>query len=212
MDMQVFLSELMDIIGTYSLLVGLALLVLCLISEVIAIGIPFAIETALMLVGYYGSNGNYSYCEILLIIAMTMVGRLLGVFILYSLARKGKKLIDKSMSPFYLRFKIFNNAFFKKVVDRVDKLTPFSVAMVRFLCLSYPLTLMMAAREKLKVLILGTLLNGIIYDVIFILTGAIMGANTKLELYQIVIYFIAGLTTVYIVYCGIQYLIQKHFH
>jgi len=204
MDLEGFVSNLMAVIGTHSPLVGLSLSVLCFISEVTAIGIPFAFEAALILAGYNVSIGNYNYSDIIIIITMTLAGRLLGTFILYSLASRGKKLVEKTRPFFFLKLKMDNNASLQRMVDKVDRLSPFSVAAGRFLWLSYPLTLVMAAHGKLKVLMLGALLNGFIYDGIYILAGVVMGANTKLEPFQVILCCIAALTVVYIVFYIIQ--------
>jgi len=208
MEIQEILSNIMNYIGAYSPVVGLSLFVLCLIGEVIGIGIPYVLEASLMLAGYNAYN-NGQYYNLVIIILMTMSGRLAGTMIIYALARRGTKLIDKIRSA--IQFRVNSNSFLMKMVGRVNLYSPFSVAIGRLLWLRYPLTLVMAAQGKLRVLLLGTLLSSFIYDSVYMIVGAVVGAKTTLEPFQVIIYFMAGLTVVYIVLLVIQRLRQKYF-
>jgi membrane-associated protein len=161
-----------------------------------------------MLAGYNAANGNSPYYDVIIIMFMTQAGRLCGTLIIYALARKGEKLVDRIRS--FIQPKINSDSFIARMVSRVNLYSPYSVAVGRLLWLRYPLTLIMAAQGKLKVLVLGTMLSSFIYDSIYIIVGAVVGAKTTLEPYQVIIFFMAGLTVVYITLFSIQRLRQKY--
>jgi hypothetical protein len=209
MTIESILSQLMTLVGTYSPFVGLSLFVLCLIGEVIGLGIPYVLETALMLAGYQVSANVYAFFDVIIILLMTQAGRLTGTFIVYSFARTGSRLALKITS--FFRPKNGNgNSIFARMVKGINLLSPFSVAAGRLLWLRYPLTLMLASQKKLRVLMLGTMLSSAIYDVTFLVIGAVVGANTRLKPFEVILLFMAGLTVVYIVFFTVQKLRQRH--
>jgi hypothetical protein len=210
MTIETFLAQIMTLVGTYSPFVGLSLFVLCLIGEVIGIGIPYVLETALMLAGYQASTSVYAFFDVVIILLMTQAGRIAGTFIIYCFARTGSKLALKITSFFRPKNISQNNSFFARMVKSINLLSPFSVAVGRLLWLRYPLTLMLAAQRKPKVLILGTLLSGLIYDITYMVIGAVIGANTRLKPFEVIICFMLGLTVVYIAFFTIQKVRQRH--
>ena len=212
MTIENVLSEIMTLVGTYSPWVGLSLFVLCLIGEVIGIGIPYVLETALMLAGYQASASVYAFFDLGIILLMTQMGRITGTYIIYSFARTSSKLALKITSFFrpQNRDSNGNNSLFYRMVKGINLLSPFSVAIGRLLWLRYPLTLMLASQKKLKVLLLGTMLSSAIYDITYIVIGAVVGANTKLKPFEVILCFMAGLTVIYIVFFTIQKVRQRH--
>jgi membrane protein DedA with SNARE-associated domain len=208
MEIQEFLANLINLIGTYSPLVGLSLFVLCLFGEVIGVGIPYVLEAALMLAGYNASINDNLLFNVVIIMIMTLTGRLVGTLIIYYLARRGEKLTNKIRT--FFESKANSNSFLQKMTARVNLMSPFSVAAGRLLWLRYPITLLMAAQGKLKVLMLGTVLSSVIYDGVYMVIGAVVGANTTLEPVQVIICFMAGLTVVYLAFYIAQRLREKY--
>ena len=207
MGIQDFFASLINIIGAYSNIAGLSLFVLCLVTEVLAFGIPYLLEGSLMIAGYSVLSGGYAVYNLITIIVMTLSGRLLGTWITYTVTRKGGRLMEKIrlfLEPGDKKHSIVN-----KMISKVNLMSYFSVATGRLMGLRYPLTLIMAAQGKLKTLLLGTTLASLIYDVIYVMVGAFVGANTQLEPFQVMIYFTVGLTVVYIIVFLVRYLRQK---
>jgi hypothetical protein len=198
MNIEEILAQFMNLIGIYSPFVGLSLFVLCLVGEVIGVGIPYVLETALMLAGYHASTSPYPFMDIAIILLATQAGRLAGTWMIYAFARTGSRLALKINSLF--RPGSNNNAFFTRMSDRINLVSPFSVALGRLLWLRYPLTLLLAAQRKLKVLLLGTMLSSAVFDITYIVIGAVVGANTKLKPFEVILFFMGGLTIMYVVF------------
>jgi membrane-associated protein len=136
---------------------------------------------------------------------MAQVGRQAGALVLYGLSRSSSGLLTKYKN----RFKLKTGTDFAplRLFRKINLLSPFSVALGRLLWLRIPLTLVLGAKRKLKVLLLATVLSSVVYDGTYISVGAIVGTTTKLEPIRIIFYFLAGLTVIYIATFATQRLI-----
>lgn len=207
MDIQNIFAELIRIVGEYSNLVGASLFVLCLVTELTAISLPYVLETSLMLAGYSTLSGGHAFYNLLIIMAMSMSGRVVGASITYAVFRKGSKLMNKIrllLEPGEKRKSLVN-----KLVSKINLMSPFSVAAGRLMGLRFPLTLILTAQGRLKTLLLGTMLASLINDSVYILIGAFVEAKTELQPFEVMVYFTVGLTIVYITGLAIQYFRQK---
>ncbi len=83
--------------------------------------------------------------------------------------------------------------------------SPFSVALGRILWLRIPLTLIMGAKRKLRILSLAVVISSLIYDGTFIITGAIVGTTTHVEPLQITLFSLGVLTIIY----GITFIVRR---
>lgn len=208
MDIQEFLANLTRIIGANSPIIGASLFVLCFIGELIAINIPYFVETTLMLAGYSTLNEGYPYYNLLIIMVMTLAARFSGTLIIYFVTRRGGgKIIEKTSN--LIRKHVSDTSVIARLASRVNLLSPFSIAAGRLIGLRYPLTLIMAAQGRLKTLLIGTIFASIVYDSVYMLAGAVVGATTDLEPFQVMIYFLIGITLVYVILYTVQYLRQK---
>jgi len=209
MGIQQFLENLINLIGTYSHIAGASLFVLCLITEVFIVSVPYLLETTLMLTGYSISSGGHAIYNLVTIILMTMMGRLLGILITYAIATSSGRLISKLRS--FLQSHEHKIPFVNRIVDRINLVSPFSVAAGRLLGLRYPVTILMSAQNQLKTLLLGAALSSIIYDGFYVIIGAIIGTNATLKPLPVMIAFTIGLTLLYIsIFVG-RYLWQRRF-
>ncbi|MBN1376317.1 MAG: hypothetical protein JXA01_09190 [Dehalococcoidia bacterium] len=208
MDIQEFLANLTRVIGANSPIVGASLFALCFIGELIAINIPYFVETTLMLAGYSTLNGGYAYYNLLIIMLMTLTARFSGTLIIYFVTRRGGgKLIEKTSN--LIRKHVSYTSVINRMTSSVNLLSPFSIAAGRLVGLRYPLTLIMAAQGRLKTLLVGTVFASIVYDSVYIVAGALVGATTNLEPFQVMIYFLVGITLVYVILYMVQYLRQR---
>lgn len=209
MGIQQFLENLINLIGTYSHIAGASLFVLCLITEVFIVSVPYLLETTLMLTGYSISSGGHAIYNLVTIILMTMMGRLLGILITYAIATSSGRLIAKLRS--FLQSREHKIPFVNRIVDRINLVSPFSVAAGRLLGLRYPVTILMSAQKRLKTLLLGAALSSLIYDGFYVIIGAIIGTNATLKPLPVMIAFTIGLTLLYIsIFVG-RYLWQRRF-
>jgi len=126
-------------------------------------------------------------------------GRQIGANILYCLGR----LVSSPLVSFYK--KIFSRketektAFFPQFIsDRLSVLSPFSVALGRFLGLRIPLTLTLAARQKRKTLSSAVFLSSLIWDNVYLALG-IAGNQVALSPLRMLSYSLAGLTSLYLI-------------
>ena len=162
-----------------------------------------------MLTGYSISSGGHAIYNLVTIILMTMMGRLLGILITYAIATSSGRLIAKLRS--FLQSREHKIPFVNRIVDRINLVSPFSVAAGRLLGLRYPVTILMSAQKRLKTLLLGAALSSIIYDGFYVIIGAIIGTNATLKPLPVMIAFTIGLTLLYIsIFVG-RYLWQRRF-
>jgi membrane-associated protein len=75
--------------------------------------------------------------------------------------------------------------------------------------LRIPLTLLMGAKRKTKVLMLGVLISGIFYDALYVIFGAVVGKVFTLNSVQMVIIFTGGLTVLYIGTFVVQQIVSR---
>lgn len=156
------------------------------------------------MVGYQFSVRVLPLFDLMLLVLTAQAGRQTGALTLYHISRSGSTLLTKYKGYFKVKTDI-NDAPLFKLFRKINILSPFSVALGRLLWLRIPLTLMLGAQRKLKVLLLGVSLSSLVYDGIYIALGAIVGTTTALESIRLVPYFLAGLTVMY----GITFAIKR---
>ncbi len=200
MNLMSFFSSGINLFGTFNPIVGLLIFLLCFIGEAIGLSVPYLLEATWLLAGCQVSSGVLPFTDLLFLVLMSQLGREVGAMVLYSLSRGGSALLAK-----YKNFlKLGPDATVGKLLRKVNLLSPFSVAMGRLLWLRIPLTLILGAQRKLKVLLLGIMLSSLVFDGTFIILGAIVGTTTKLKPIQVIPYFLIGLTTIYVVTFVVQ--------
>ncbi|MBI4283475.1 MAG: hypothetical protein HY663_03270 [Chloroflexi bacterium] len=204
MNLQDFLSQGLSLVGTFNLKIALFLFLVNLIGEAVVISIPYLLETTWLAVGYQFSKGVLPFLDLMLLALMAQLGRQGGALALYYLSRSGRSLLIKYQSRFKLKTDL-SAALPVKLLHRINILSPFSVALGRLLWLRIPLTLILGAQRKLKVLILGVSLSSLVYDGIYIAFGAIVGTATVLVPTHLVLYSLAGLTVIY----GLTFAIRR---
>jgi membrane-associated protein len=213
MNLAEFFSQGLSLVGTFNPKIVAFLFLLCLIGEAVGLSVPYLLETTWLMVGYQFSARVLPFFDLMLLVLMAQVGRQGGALALYGMSRTGSGLLTKYKNRF--KFKTGTNFALLRLFRKINLLSPFSVALGRLLWLRIPLTLALGARRKLKVLLLGTVLSSLVYDGTYISVGAIVGTTTKLEPIRILLYFLAGLTVIYIATFAIRRLIgslaqQRH--
>ena len=204
MNLTEFLSQGLSLTGTFNPKIAALLFLLCLIGEVSGLFVPYLLETTWLLVGYQFSSGALSIFDLVLLALMAQAGRQIGTLGLYHIGRSSSSILTRYTS--YFRRKIdANGAIPYKLFSKINSISPFSVAVGRLLWLRIPLTLILGAERKLKVLLLGVSLSSLVYDGTYIALGAIVGTTTALAPIRLIPYLLVGLTVMY----GITFVIRR---
>lgn len=209
MNLIEFLSQSLTLIGPFNLIVIAFLFLQCLIGEAFGLFVPYLFETTWLLIGFQVSHGALSPLYLVLLLLTCIAGREIGALILYYISRSGSTLFARYRDRFMPRIDI-NNTFPIKLFKKIDILaSPFAVALGRLLWLRIPLTLILGAKRKLKVLLLGVVISSLVYEGTYVTLGAIVGTTTALAPVRLILYFLAGLTVIYVVTFAIRRLIGR---
>ncbi len=168
------------------------------------VSVPYLFETTLLTIGYQFSKGVLPFPDLMLLVLTSLAGRLGGTLALYGLGRSGSTLLMKYKRRFELRTDT-SKAIPFKLLSKINLLSPFSVAVGRLLWLRIPLTLVLGAMGKLKILLTAVVLSTVVYDGTYIIFGAIVGTTTVLEPIHAILYFLGGLTLIY----GVTFAIRR---
>jgi len=201
-----FLVQGLSIVSTFSLETFLLLFTLCLVGEAVGITVPYLFETTLILIGCSFSNGTVHFWELVLLLAATEMGRLLGSYFMYLIGRGGTVLLEKWAK----RLKLYSgvrDSWLAKLFGRINLLNPFSVAIGRLLWLRIPLTFILSARRDLKTLLLAVAISTLVYDGAYLIIGAVVGTAFALEPIRILPYLIGGLTVIYLITFAVRRLL-----
>jgi membrane-associated protein len=194
-----FISDIRDI--------TLLVFVLCLLGEAIGIGIPYLLETSWLMTGYNLSNGVFSWWFVILLLLVAQAGRMCGAMVLYTLSIGGNVIWEKYKKYLKIKSDISSSIPFRWFKPK-NIYSPYSVALGRLLWLRLPITLILGANRKWKVLLLGILISGLAFDSIPIIIGGIVGKTAQLTPTEIFLYSMIGLTSLYILTFSIRKIIQ----
>ncbi len=189
--------------------VTLLVLVICLLGEVIGIGVPYLIETVWLVAGYNVMTGASSIWSLLLLLLVAQAGRMGGAMVLYFLSMGGSAAWKKMKG--YLRVKndVANSPVFRWFSEKNMKVvTPFSVALGRLLWMRLPLTIYLGAKRNWRVLLLGILISSALFDSVPIIIGAVIGKTVLIDPNELLLYSLGGLTVFYLSTFGIRKIIQ----
>ncbi len=204
MNLTDFLAQGLSLIGSFNPKIAIFLFLVCLIGEALVVSVPYLFETTLLTVGYQFSRGVLPFSDLMLLVLTALAGRQAGALALYGLSRSSSALLAKYTNRFKLKTDASEGIPFK-LFRKINLVSPFSVAMGRLLWLRIPLTLVLGAKRKLKILSVAVVLSSLVYDGTYIILGAIVGTTTTLEPVHMFLYFLAGLTVIY----GITFAIRR---
>ncbi|MDO8473368.1 MAG: hypothetical protein Q7T05_06065 [Dehalococcoidia bacterium] len=186
----------------------LLLIVVCAVGE-FAVGIPYVLESIWLLMGYYLGTHALSFSTLLVLWVAAQFGRQAGSMGLYYTARVGTyplaRLYRKLRISRFIPRAVQNS----KVLDRMSRPSPFSIAVSRLMGLRVPMALMSAARHDVKSLMLGVLLSSIVWDTVYIVVGLTVGAKAGLKPVEMLLVSLGGLTVLYAVLFGIRRLTKS---
>ena len=174
MDLESFLSQILHLVGTYTSQMALLVFLICLISEGLGLTIPYLLETTWLITGYQVSRGTSSFSYLLILLLMSQSGRQLGSLLFFYLSRFTAGPLMK-LTRFMRLKRVVNRS--PDLFRKVNLLSPFSVAIGRLLGLRIPITIILGANRKLRVLMLGILLSSIAFDGTYLLLGSIVGTS-----------------------------------
>ncbi|MBN1190818.1 MAG: hypothetical protein JXA46_13770 [Dehalococcoidales bacterium] len=209
MDFQNITQEILNFTGTVNIWLVISLFVMLSISE-FGVSIPYLMETIWILVGYQSLNGELPFFFLVILWITAMCGRTFGAVILYHLARFSSNwLIRMYRRIFRAALESRENAgraventaagkqsIFVRVWNKINSLSPYSVAFGRLIWMRVPLTLTLGFRKQIKILVPGVMISSMIWDTTYIMVGVI-GGDAHLEPFQIVLFSLSALTFIY---------------
>jgi membrane protein DedA with SNARE-associated domain len=203
-----FLSQALEITGTFNLNIAIILFLLCFFGE-IWVGIPYVLETIWLLSGYQLAMRPSFIVDLLLIWLVSQAGRQVGSLTLYYSGIVGlkplRRLYKKILESRLPRRQIVPS-FVKNLLSNPSS---FSVAVGRLFGLKLPMAIMMVAHRKLPQLALGVLMGSIIWDGLYIIIGRVIGPSLENKPHYLLLYSLAGLTVIYALTLGIKYIRKK---
>jgi len=205
MNFEGLLSNILDMLGTSNPKIAILLFLFCLIGDAFT-SVPYVLETIWIFAGYQLSKGVLPIYSILLFAVASQLGRQIGALILAYFGMIGSTPIGKCMK--YVKDLgeriVGKNSKLNKLVNRINITSPFSVAFGRLTFLRIPLSLMLGARKQLKVLSIGVLISGIIFDAIFIVLGYVVGTSVTLKPIEIFLISFIALSLLYLISLAFQ--------
>ncbi len=209
MNLTDLFSQGLTIIGAFDARVIVFLFLLCLIGEAAGLFIPYLFEATWLLIGFQVSQNALSPVYLTTLLVACVAGREVGALALYYASGSGSALLTRYRHRLMPSAEVINTSPLK-IFRKIDiTASPFSVALGRLLWLRIPLTLILGVKRKLKVLLLGVALSSLIYEGIYLTLGAIAGKTAKIEPVQLILFFIATLTVIWVVTFAIRYLIGR---
>jgi membrane protein DedA with SNARE-associated domain len=178
--MEEFFHRLMEFTATPDAWTLVLLLLWCAMGEV-AVAIPYVLESFWLMAGFNVGAGNLAWWYLILLWMAAQAGRQAGSFTLYRIARLGVPALEKFFRKIHLD-KWFDKITSRtKSVKKMNLASPFTVASGRMIGLRVPMMLVMAGMKRPWSLALGVMLSSLIWDSLYIATGAIFGSTVKIE-------------------------------
>ncbi len=189
--------------------IALVLFFICLLGEGFIISIPLALDLIWLTAGSQFRNGTLPLLDLFGLVVVAILGRQVGALILYYLSHKGSKFFAKFIARRVPK-KLPENGTAANLLSKVDSISVFGVAAGRLLWLRIPLTLLLGARGRLKVLMTGIALSSIIYETIYIGLGAGLGAvfGITADKEYAFLYFIIALIVLYGLVFSVRFLFK----
>lgn len=193
MDLELLLSQVLNLVSTYTSQMALLVFLICLISEGLGLTIPYLLETTWLITGYQVSRGGSSLNYLLLLLLMAQAGRQLGSLLFFYLSRLSAGPLMRLAKFVRLKSVVTRSS---DLFRKINLLSPFSVAIGRLLGLRIPITIILGANRKLKILALGILLSSLAFDGTYLALGGIVGTAVINPIYVFLCFFI-GLLLMY---------------
>ena len=197
-----FLQHVQNFLGTFNITLLGFLFLICFVGE-FHIAVPYILETIWLLSGANVVNGTLLPYQMVILWLVAQSGRQLGATTLFYLSMLGSKPLVRLYQRFLAKRvneTMSNNqtkgGLAARVLNSMNHPTSFMVAVGRLLWLRIPLTMALGIQRKLKVLSVGVLISGIIWDGIYIIIGAIVGSKIP-KPSEMVLYSLVGLTIFY---------------
>lgn len=195
MDWQSYFTAILntlDITAGFNFKVISSIFLLTILGEV-NIQIPLLMEALWLLVGYQVDiNTNpLSVLNLLLVFMAAQSGRQIGISAIFF----AFGAINNPLSKFYLK-RVHGNKYYQKYVSGGSsfdtKFLSLSSATVGMLTpLNFPIKLLLVIKRKLRILLFGTLLSGMAFDLTYLVMGGVFHATT-LNLAYMPIFLLIG--------------------
>jgi membrane protein DedA with SNARE-associated domain len=208
MNLSNAVAQILALTSTLNLKIAALVFIVCAIGEV-SIGIPYVLESMWLLAGYQLGAGVLSPLDLGGLWLAAQCGRQAGSFALYGAARVGTmpmaKLLRRCQSWRFWPKRSVN----RKLLDRINLMSPFSVAYGRLFGLRVPMTIALAAKKRVAPLPVGVLLGSLVWDAAYIALGATVGKVAVLKPAEMFLATFAGLTLLYLVVLAVRRLLRR---
>lgn len=197
------LSQCMSWVGAFSFRIAIVVFAISFLGEGFLISIPLVFETIFLAAGYQLSEGVLPFWDMILLALMSQLGRQAGALVLFVLSRSSTSFLGKFIAKRLPKKQNEENRSLR-LLDKIDRISPFGVALGRLLWLRVPLTLILGARRRLKTLVLGIAISSTVYETVYISLGAIVGKTANIKSPYMLLYFAGGLAAFYAAVFGIR--------
>jgi membrane-associated protein len=210
MNLEQFFSQAFSLVSEFSPRVGMLIFLVSFIGEGLLISIPLVLDIAFVTAGIKLSQGQMPIWSLLMLLVMSQLGRHLGAILLFTLSRQSSSFLGKFIAR-RLPKKTSEEGEGKplKLLQRIDTISPFGVALGRLLWLRVPITLILGARRKLKTLVIGIAISSVIYDFVYIGLGAVVGRKADLDSPYMLLYLAGGLLFLYGITFAVRMLARR---
>jgi membrane-associated protein len=203
-----FFRQILNFVGTFNLELVCLLFLLCACGEILLASVPYLLETVWVMAGYNLAGGVLSPFHLALLWLVALAGRESGALLLFSASRLGSLPLTRIYEKYIERhLKKFsgNETWLSRILQKLESyLSPFTIALGRLLGLGTPLTVLLGVKKQYRVLFLGIILSSFVFDGIFLVVGAVVGANTMLKPSEMILFSLIGLTAFYLVVFSIR--------
>lgn len=155
--------------------------------------IPLLIESIWLIVGFQAgvTPNESSVLNLAALFVLAQLGRQIGMTAMYHIINA----VNKPLSRLYMK-PLQKNKYYKKYADNeylynLKFLSVFPATLGMMTPLNGPLKVMLIVKRKLRLLLIGTLLSGMTFDLVYIFTGTIFHTTT-LNISYLPIFLLVG--------------------
>ncbi len=186
----------LDITQGFDLKVYLAVFLLAIIGEV-EIMVPLLLETIWLALGYQGGTNVTAVVNLAVAFLLAQMGRQIGISTIYFLYGAISSPLSRFFKWLLQRSKLYQKYVASDYLYNVRFLSLPSATIAMLTPLNYPVKLMLVVKRKPRILLIGTLLSGMAFDLTYIIIGAIFHVTT-LNLAYMPAFLLIGLVLFFI--------------
>jgi membrane protein DedA with SNARE-associated domain len=202
------LEQILKLTSAFDLRMALFIFIVCIFGESV-VGIPYVMESIWLLTGYQLGARVLSPFHLIWFWLVAQFGRQAGAIILYQVGKYGSIPVVRFYQRKHLSRFFPKSVANSRVLNRINLVSPFSVAFGRLLAMRIPITLTLGAMRKPKTLAIGVLLSSIIWDAVYISAGIIVGTTAVIKPIHMFVASLIGITIIYLITFLVRHAINR---